>query len=78
MADTEPERLDHQDMARIDGPVLAHFHMRIDDLVEEVFMGIDDYIHRHPEITNEIAQESLGRRACDMAEGYRTWVEEGE
>lgn len=68
MADTE---------APVDGALLTHFNMRVDDLIESVFEGIDDYCRRHPEITEEIAKKTLSTRACDMAEGYEIWIEEG-
>lgn len=64
----EPEPID----------ALAPFNMKVDDLVSKFFDGIDDYIHRHPEITDDIAKHVLETRACDMAEAYVNWVEEGD
>lgn len=69
MADTE---------APLDGAILAHFNMKVDDLIDQVFEGIQDYKDRHPEITDDIAKHVLETRACDMAEGYVGWVEEGD
>jgi hypothetical protein len=70
MVTIEPEPLD--------AAILAHFNMKVDDLIDQVFEGIQDYKDRHPEITDDIAKQVLETRACDMAEGYVNWIEEGD